>query len=1300
MSTVFSSKQFLVKFVAVVVMVALIFGIAPVSGLSDLMLSASAENMPIYDEALGSFETETDLNGNTVLTATPNENCGFRGWYLSDGTEVSYDASYTLPSGASASDYIPVFYDFNLAKNGGFEEYASGTNLKSGVPEDEIWEGTCDGEINGGSDFTWAKVTNKRARSGNNSLEAFSYFNTTYHDFYGLEPNTQYTLKFWYNLDPNVEATDTTAAITRYMDFVSVLGEDMEMTVRANSGNDEYLACQDFDEVSGTCAEGEWKEVKITFYTEENTTVRLAFIYKSVYEDGAGTPAGANIYIDDVSLVKDVMASPDYFNQDFSSSIQNWGISSESKLSISRATGGSLKVTPKLTFGHIYSPVLKVKKGATYNISFDLDLSEVTMQYVPDEKDGVLLKDNSQITDDNPEGYYWYQHNGANASNWINLQLTTETKSYEDGVYYSSADSAIPSTQNWSFTDANGKVKSYGTNKTSSNMGFGRYDSGMSGYDFTKPLKVNISFTAHKSAEVYLKSRLNGLGSYYIDNMVVTEDASNTDYTDIVLSNTLKAKGTAIRTVGKQGMRYKTNLDKRLLVSDKYYGVRFTEYGTIAIKTEYLGENELTLDGEYDYNGVAYGVKKGVAYSFNDSIDKVYANNQTTLDFTGVLMNIAEEYWNSDYTARAYFKYIDKNGSEGVLYLDQSDIAVYPVAKVAYSTRNDENEFVESEEVRIYLYKNILSKFTDKIIKISDNSEPISTNFQGMRSTVYHPTAFFEDSHGRTYTEEQAAIEMDRLVDTKIDNVRTRLASQWMWSSNGWDWDSDKMTAIYKWAKMLQDRDITITLNASWHMSDFMSFYNSRFDGSTKGAHSSIPEVSYLHGYDDSFNSITNLYGEDIKANGLIEKGRAVNLELTDEEFEHYSVAAVRYGEWIKQALLAFKAHGINTVEYIMPFTETGYVKSGDPTYSYDEWMFMTMGLQDALVDAGIRNNYKVIGPNQALYANQNREVSFVEYIYQKLTGTNYEDMLDIVAMHQYVSPNTSAGYSASVYDPYSSYSVAEENFPYYVQVRQNAGVYDKEFWCDEYFASARDAWHHNDVGMQMTQYAAGFTAGMNNNVNRFLVWQMFDTLWDSEATHGYAHDPAFRPTSEFTGGVHMVGTCPSLVKADGETCTKENCNCKNYTQYSSYTPRKMYYGINLIGRFMNNENADVFATEVVDDALQNGVGVYVSAIKNDNGKTVIMVVNTMPTVSSVDIQIERNDWEAFDRYTYDPAEIVPTPEAKPLQSDKTIKLDGATSFKDTIPAGSFAIYVSSSEIIGDDVDIDIPEDFWDDITK
>ena len=153
---------------------------------------------------------------------------------------------------------------------------------------------------------------------------------------------------------------------------------------------------------------------------------------------------------------------------------------------------------------------------------------------------------------------------------------------------------------------------------------------------------------------------------------------------------------------------------------------------------------------------------------------------------------------------------------------------------------------------------------------------------------------------------------MNRLVDSKIDNVRTRFSSKWMWEDGkGWDWNSTKMTAFYKWASMLQDRDISITLNAGWALHDFVYFYDINvatnkvgYKEELEGGHSSIPEVNYLHGYSNENTTptkVTNLYNEDANATLIEAEGRKLGLNLNDEEFAHYSVAAARYAEWIKQ---------------------------------------------------------------------------------------------------------------------------------------------------------------------------------------------------------------------------------------------------------------------------------------------------------------------------------------------------------------------------------------------------------------
>jgi len=1480
MTTNIASKKILSKFVAVVAVIAIVLCVAPVSGLSDILVNASAE-APVYDASLGSYTTTIDSNGNTVLTAIPNDGCGFRGWFLKSGEEVAYTEEYTLPKGANKSDYIPVFYNFNLNKNFGFENYAVGTNMKTDVPADEIWEGMSDSEAQGKADWTTATVTDTVARTGTKSLEAVSYSNATYHELKNLETDTQYTLSFWFYIPPSDDNKNK-------MNFVSIVGEKDAVSARANSAKtDKYIAHKLLEGTSGICEENVWKNVSITFYTDDNTSVKLAFTY--------GSSNSSPMYIDDVSLTKDIAAAPTYVTDDFKKNVNSWNVIDSANAKLSLYSSSWAKVEGVKNGGFIYSSPFQLKKDAKYTLNIVANFQDVTERNY-DSRDG---------------------------SNWINIFLTT-VGGNESYRYYNSS-SASTAKFKWTINQTDGTVVDI--TKVSGNYGSSFTGFTAADYNAVGNVTITAEFKATKTAETYLNFRLNGVGTYYIDSIELVEDSENFDKTTYLNENALGAVGTAIRTEGIQGLRYKTEIDKHYLTADMPYGIRFTEYGTIAIKSEYLNGKELTLNGEYDYNGVTYGAKSAAAYSFEDNIDKVFEDNFDTLHFTGVLINIPTSRYNSKYTVRPYFKYVDKNGEEDILYANQEEIAIYPVAKAAYSKRDSKNQFVESESVRQYLYNNIISKFADKSINVSNAGTPLYDNFQGISSTVYHGTIFFPDNldnavaktimksdfkadyeagstnwvgtfsnlnsvaikkeqneetyyahvsnagkqrggmlsapfelvpgkeyeitfsmripeqtraegykfgdinyqpnfallevettddgkkvknstkfnpaetyyssvqnsrrsgftttwtievpnqtpvtfiqdknstitynnpagyknmvanndatvvykdwtkftakftasadeagetsqtaalgfyfldlaneltfdikdvklveyndsgdatdvtdyinrHNRTYTDEQAQIEIDRLVDSNVTNVRTRLDSHWMWKDGtGWDWNSTKMKAFYKWGRLLNDNGISITINAGWHLVDFTEFYNYYLNGNSapvssgsKG-HSSIPEVNYLHGYAaDGTTKQTNLYGEDSKASALATKAKNIGLNLTDSELAHYSVAAVRYAEWSTQALINLKANGVTNVEYVMPFTETGYYTktsggSGeelDPTYCYDEWIIMTMALQDALVSKGIRNNYKLIGPSQSEHAFYNRQVRFIEYVYEKIRGTEYENMLDINSMHCYPQPRS--GYKDTVYDPEAIYASAEEDFSWYDEILVNAGVRDMEFWCDEYFTMSGDADLGENVAMHGTQFAAGLTAGMKYGINRFLSWQLFDTLWDGGSTH---------TTGQFVGGVHNVGTCPSLIFADGDVCDNPNCGCRKYLTYSSYVPRDTYYAVNLIGKHMNNKNAKVFEAEVIDNASENG-DLYVAAIENDNGKNVILVVNTLTQVSTVEINLEKVTGKSFKRYVYDPNEIVATADATSIPSDKTISLDG-TSFYDVVSAQSFAIYV------------------------
>lgn len=1234
MTNVLLRKSFLVKLLAVVVTVALMLTVAPFAEIANFALTANAEEEYDYKK----FGTVTPVGNNKYTAEGNNAGIGFRGWFK-DGKEVSYEKTIDLTNfeDKDINNYTPMFYNFNLIADSGFEN------------------GNTNGWVNASSSSTVK-------RSGENSLKINANSSVVLEN---LELHTQYTI--------SVYCYQSSAT-------------NFRATVSAKNANDK-------DDVivskAVTGVPNSWQEVTVTFCTVNNPSATFKL-------EGAS----ANTYLDDFSLIKDVTASPTtYFNDDFT--VNRWNVADENKIKIETLGEGAnsylhaLTVEDKApTTKYIYSSPFLVKKGIEYTLSFDLEFTEI----VRNEQVQIFL---------------------------------SYTPGADDRYSY------VSSKSKWYF---GGKKVSNVASKTGIELGSFVTFSPKNDDNSLKNGKLVVNFDAHDTSAIYLNINFQGKGEFNVSNLTIVEN--NFNASNYVKEQSLAHVGSAIRTNGVQGLRYKTEIDKHFLTAENEapYNLRFIEYGTLAIKTEYLNSEKLELGKTYTYNNKTKTPGVGVAYSFKDGINKIFEEDANKIYFTGVLTGIGTKNYNTSYTARAYFKYVDGNGNEQVIYTPQDEVAIYPVAKAAYSARDINNKLVENETVRKYLLNNIISRFTDKSITInSDINKAINSNFQGISSTVYHGTIFFEDKHGRKYTDDQAAKEMDRLVDSGITNVRTRLSSKWMWDetikvegcseNGGWNWESNNMKAFYKWAKMLQERDITITLNIGWHLVDFTEFYDYHFNGNSSpvsagsDGHSSIPEVNYLHGYTDGevkreevdgneklmykadgtpvyvegkeSKKINCRYGEDDNASKLVTEANALGLKLTTGatgEQSHYSVAAARYAEWGKQALLQLKAHDINNVEYIMPFTETGYytVKTGetvgvqdneqDPTYCYDEWIFFTMALHDALEDAGIRETYKLIGPSQSEHAKYKRTENFIPYIYKKIgTSEDYADMIDINSMHNYPSPGSVI--NPSVYNPDAIYNTAVKEFTHYNSILKDAGQKGKEFWCDEFFVSADDAPLGTDNAMVGTQFAAGFVAGMKLGIDRILSWQMFDTLWDKDATHGTGNP--------FYGGIHALGTCPRFPAESSRTCNKSTCvYCYQYdVEVASYVPRPSYYALNLLGKHMNgkNGNSSVFET-TIKNIISTENSLFTSAIKRSDGKTVILIVNTSDTVTTVNVNsgIAKG---SFDRYLYDPNEIEPTPDATSIPSDKSIAVV-AGSFHDAIPAQSFAIYVQSDVQYGD-VDMD-----------
>ena len=864
------------------------------------------------------------------------------------------------------------------------------------------------------------------------------------------------------------------------LNYVYIMSEDTDISENNLNGLPYLARCNSSEIGSST---GVWKEISVTFNTRDSTSVKLALLYAA--PDNV-TSAEQTLYLDDLSLVRDETAPPTYFNDDFTvNNLANFNNYADARAKLSYEKGG-IKVKNTSVFGNnVTSAPFYIKKGAKYTVEIRLDISALPAKCTLEES----------------KTYLGNNFKGEEHTNFFGISILAPKNgggndlsaavSGAGSVYSGDIDKKVEWYANKGKTNE-WDMRTWSSTNTAS-TGFGK---GTSCHFSPELYKNNIgdvtdfivtcTFTSDKSTAAWVSLGCPSQEGYYVfkgfsikeeNALAVTEQNYIDDY---LLNKAVKTVGVAIRSSGNQGMRYKTKIDNSLFTFDNPYKLRLTEYGTIAIKSAYLGDNDLSLEGEYNYNGKTKKPIIGKAYSLNDGINTVYSLSKAKTQFTGVLVNIDEQNWDTDYTVRTYFKFVNQSGDKSTFYLETNDIAIYPIAKRAYSARKSDGNYAEKPEVRQYIANSILSTSTDRTITVNEDSI-ISDTFQGLRSTVYHATAFMEDDHGRTYTDEMAALEMDRLVDCNIDNVRTRFPSDWAWNWGvGWNWDENTnktMAAFYKWAKMLQDRDISITINANWSITDYMQFYDYYLNDCQNG-YTTKQEVAegetvypykgevahYMHGYVGSQTGDTisvagqpAKYGEDKKEQAVIDAYNSLKRwpddtegesKLTENELKHYAKVAARYGEWVKQALKAFKDHGIYNVKYIMTMTEPAYAND-DPYYCLDEGIVMLLGLQNALNedDDVYREDYKIVGPNQSYnwYQAEDREdsnftgkrykFSYVEYVANAVKGTAYEDMIDVYSSHTYTRPNTYIGYENDINNPYASYSNAKYSFAAYNEI-------------------------------------------------------------------------------------------------------------------------------------------------------------------------------------------------------------------------------------------------------------------------
>lgn len=155
--------------------------------------------------------------------------------------------------------------------------------------------------------------------------------------------------------------------------------------------------------------------------------------------------------------------------------------------------------------------------------------------------------------------------------------------------------------------------------------------------------------------------------------------------------------GAQIRTVEPMGLRFISFIKDEYVAS--FGDDVLVEYGTLLLPKVYLGSNELTIDGRYQYNGKLY--KPAVVQA-----KKIWSRSEGRTYFTAVLTGLAPEQYQNDYVSRVYVKVTDAENNVQLIYSD--DHVTKQVYQIALDACAEGSE--ETEETKEWMRETILKK--------------------------------------------------------------------------------------------------------------------------------------------------------------------------------------------------------------------------------------------------------------------------------------------------------------------------------------------------------------------------------------------------------------------------------------------------------------------------------------------------------------------------------------------------------------------------------------------------------------
>lgn len=233
---------------------------------------------------------------------------------------------------------------------------------------------------------------------------------------------------------------------------------------------------------------------------------------------------------------------------------------------------------------------------------------------------------------------------------------------------------------------------------------------------------------------------------------------------------------------------------------------------------------------------------------------------------------------------------------------------------------------------------------------VLDTKNPVQNNYLGANA-VYHCYATLPDSTGRAYTEEECALEFERVKKCGLKIARTFFRWYgWDKEKQCWDWENEPyINGFYKWAKTMQELGVDIALQIGWWSPE---------DIMGRGPNGDSP-----------FNK--------------------------DDNWEH---SVQNYAEWVSEvAHQLIEVRGFTNIKYFLLFTEP---QRPSPRFNlpnttpYTVWRDCAVAAHNQLVKDGRRNLVKLVGPDEG-------GTTTSEMV--KWVAENCADVIDIYSSHNYI---------------------------------------------------------------------------------------------------------------------------------------------------------------------------------------------------------------------------------------------------------------------------------------------------------